>query len=349
MEDNFNQEIFDIISKRVDKKLLEGFRSGVFNPEKDKFTAYTLVDLKQVNYEDFSWSHQKLSGHSSYLNPEESEKKKKWVSANSWSSKSVEECIQEEIYSFFSVYFLGVFYENEWFILSELNFYGNHYTKNTATQFIQDLNKRGNLWENQIFKPVEVFSTHNIHGHEKIVKNVGFEEFEHIPFLVAIQKQRNKEELNRLFWAYFNKEYVEPFFQKLKILDSIKYESFFELRGHFTCVFSNDKRNIIFCALIFDNENVGQLYYFVLLKDKFYRWIYFQPRILNALVFYSHLIIDDLKQISHWDEDAYLDSSCTMDNVNFWNDYVFKKNDNNEFVYLKETMNVSSINKHPYN
>lgn len=349
MADNFNQEIFDIISKRVDKKLLEGFRSGVFNPKKDKLTAFTLVDLKQVNYKDFSWNHQKLSGHSSYLNHEESEKKKKWVSANSLSSKSVEECINEGIYRFFSISFLGIYFKNDWFILSELNFYGNHYNENSAIQFIQDSNVRGNLWENQIFKPVEIFTTHNIHGHEKIVKNVDFEEFENYPFLVAIQKQRNKEEVNRLFWIYFNKEYIEPFFQKLKIINSNKYESFFELRGHFTCVFSSDKRNIIFCALIFDNKNVGQLYYFVLLKDKFYRWTHFKPRSLSALVFYSQLIIDDLKQISHWDEDAYLDSSCTMDDINFWNEYVFKKNDNNEFIYLKEMINVSSINKHAYN
>ena len=349
MVDNFNQEIFDIISKRVDKKLLEGFRSGEFNPEKDKLIALTLVDLKQVNYEEFSWNHQKLGGSSSSLNHEEYEKSKKWVSANSWTSKTTEECITEEIYRFFSISFAGVFFKNEWFISSSLGFYGSHFTELLVDKLINERSSKNKISENEIFNPVKIFSTHNIHGHEKIVKNVGFEEFENYPFLVAIQKQRNKEEINRLFSAYFNKEYIEPFFQKLKILDSIQYESFFELRSNFTCIFSQDKRNVIFCALVNDNQRSKRLYYYVLLNDRFYKWTYFKSESYDYALFYSQVIIDDLKQISHWDEDAYIDSSCTMDDANFWNEYVFKKNDNNEFVYLDEIMNVDLINKHSYN
>ena len=86
----------------------------------------------------------------------------------------------------------------------------------------------------------------------------------------------------------------------------------------------------------------------MLLNDRFYKWTYFKSESYDYALFYSQVIIDDLKQICHWDEHAYLDSSCTMDDANFWNEYVFKKNANDGFVYLEEMMNVSLIKKNSY-
>lgn len=86
-----------------------------------------------------------------------------------------------------------------------------------------------------------------------------------------------------------------------------------------------------------DASKKWRLLYFLFTYEtrKFYNWTYFQPTDTDDSYYYGDIIIDDLKQISHWDNENYLDSSCTMDDDNFWNNYVFAQKDG-KYLYLQE-------------
>lgn len=45
-------------------------------------------------------------------------------------------------------------------------------------------------------------------------------------------------------------------------------------------------------------------------------------------------IIDDIKAISRWDDHRYLNSSCTLDEDRFWQEYVLKK-EKDEYLWLE--------------
>jgi hypothetical protein len=48
-----NPEIFSILERCVDPKLLQDYYGGKINPEKTRFFAYTYVPLNSIDFEAF--------------------------------------------------------------------------------------------------------------------------------------------------------------------------------------------------------------------------------------------------------------------------------------------------------
>jgi hypothetical protein len=327
-----SDELNSILYPRIETTLLEGYWGGVFNEEQSKFYAATLVKISDVDYDDFEHHHSLFIGSSSMFH--DHEKVKKFITPDSWQNKSTHELIEENIYHYFSISFVGMLYEDEWFILKSLAFYGDQKTEDELKSFIAESASNAEFWISDLFVPKKPFN-YKRSGEEITLRDVQFEEFENEPYLVAILKQEKKEKINRAFVTYFEEEYIKPFLLKLRIAFPAEYVGICALRINYTAIFPKHKKYIIFCALVATDAGKWRLKYYLvdILNDFFYEWVYFKSDEYDFSFFYSDLIINDLKTISNWNDDAFLDSSRTMDDERFWNEYVFKES-NGVQMYL---------------
>ena len=324
---NYNKEIESILKPRIEPDLFEGYYAGEFNAEQNKLFAATLVNISTINYDKFEYLHLILNGHS--ISCCDEEKLKKYITPNSWQYKSIRECIEEGVYKYFSISFTGILFENEWFILKALTFFGDKADLFEVKKYIKNSTS---LKFEEFFKP-KIPYEHEVNGRKIPRREVAFEEFKDQPYLVALIRQEKKEKVNKAFSSYLREEFILPFFQKLRISFSEEFEEV----NQSTLIFPEHKRFVLFCALVKNNCNKWQLKYFLLIQKtgQFYYWTYFKSATYDNSFFYR-LIINDLKQVSDWDDYAFIDSSCTMDNEIFWENHVFKKDNKDRCIYLKE-------------
>lgn len=71
----YNPDLKTIIERRVHQRLLDGYYGGIFSPAGDKFYALTWVSLASVDYFDYVWHHEQLSGYSAMHHDYEKTKK----------------------------------------------------------------------------------------------------------------------------------------------------------------------------------------------------------------------------------------------------------------------------------
>jgi hypothetical protein len=330
----YNPELKTILERRVHERLLDGYYGGIFNSTEDKFYALTWVNLASVDYSDYIWYHEQLSGYSAMHH--DYEKTKKITDTNSWQGKTVQECIDDGIYQHFSMLFTGAFFEDEWFIVPSLRFYGDKLIEAELKQRAEARITKADVWENSMFNPEKPLE---IEGSPKLDLSPEALEFKDQPLMVSIIKQRKKERINLAYTKYINEEFLEPFFERLRISDPDDYVEANQLRYGYTMIFPEHKQYTLFCAHVKNNKSKWQLRYFLFHKEtrKFYKWTYFNTPEDDSNFFYGDMIIDDLKQISPWDKEGYLDSSCTLDDTHFWDNYVFKKiGETDEYLYLKQ-------------
>jgi hypothetical protein len=331
---SYNKELKTTLERRFHENLLDGYFGGIFNPTRDKFYALTWVNLSSVDYDVYRWHHEQLSGYSAMYH--DYEKKKKQVDSNSWQSKTPQECVDEGIYQYFAVSFIGIFFEAEWFIIPNLDFYGAELTEPELKVFVEERITTDTIWESNMFAPETM---HRLNDHEQMDLSPTSLEFKEQPWMVSMIKQQKKERVNHAYSRYINEEFLESFFKKLRIYDPDNYLEVGQLRYGYTIIFPEHKKYILFCAQVKNNNNKWHLRYFLFDSQfrSFYKWTYFDAAPYDFSFFYGDLIINDLKQISHWDSESYLDSSCTLDDENFWSGYVFKLNDTSgHFLYLEE-------------
>ncbi|WP_029277016.1 hypothetical protein [Pedobacter borealis] len=328
-----SEELRSILWPRVEKPLLKGYFGGVFNKEHNKFYAATLTKISEIDYDDFEYHHDLFHGYTSLFY--DFKQAKNFITPDSWQSKSTRELIDEKVYTYFSVSFTGMFFEAEWFILKSLTFYGNQKDEIEVRDDIQKPCNNANFWHDCLFLPNAPLQ-HDVLGKTVTLRDIQFEEFKDSPYLVAILKQEKKEKINRAFANYCDEEFIKPFFEEIRITFPSEYTELCPLRINYPMIFPVHKKQVIFCALVADYQNKWRLRYYLLnMEDRqFYEWVYFKNDEHDFSFFYSDLIINNLKTISNWDEDDFLDSSCTMDDDFFWKEYVFRK-ENNSFLFLK--------------
>jgi hypothetical protein len=326
-----NQKLRDILWPRIEKPLLEGFFGGKFNEAEYRFYAATLVSIKDVEYYNFEYHHSKLESWAAKYH--DSEKTQKLVSDNSWQSKSMRECVGDGAFHYFSILFTGVYHEGDWYILKNLTFYGD---QKSAEEIKEDFDSPFyHSWDNMLFKPNEP-KTYNIAGKPVSYRDVQLEEFKNDPFIAANIKQQKKEKVNKAFVNYVSEAFLYPFFDKLRLYDLAKYTAFVPLRIQHVMIFPKDKKQVIICPFVENSEGEQYLKYYLLepASGHFYEWTYFDSKIYDGTFFGGDLIINDLKTVSDWDDIGFLDSSRTLDDENFWQEYVFKQKDG-EYFYLK--------------
>ncbi|MFD1255515.1 hypothetical protein ACFQ3S_01795 [Mucilaginibacter terrae] len=332
----YNEEILSILKPRIEKLMLTGYYGGLFNAEKDKLVAATVVNLKSVEYEEYQYLHEQLNSHSA--SHYDFELAKEYLSNNTYHNKTTEELIDEGIYKFFSVTFVGINFEQKWYVLQNLHFYGNLINRDSIKADIEQQLNNEYFIKNSLFKPKQPLHI-PFKDEMKIYRNVEFEEFSTTPVLVSLLKQQKKEKINHAYRLYFNEEIILPFFEYLRITRPQEYVSFHELRANFTSIFPENKKYTIFCASVFNDKKEYHLNYFVYqaFERAIYKWTYFAASKLSQYEFYGEAIINDLKQVSNWNDISFLDSSCTLDNHEFRDRYIFTK-ENGQYLYLDKLL-----------
>jgi len=328
MKQDCDKRIYRIIASQVEKPLLYGFSGGKFNDDGDKVTAYTYVVFSQVSNDGYSYYLDKIGG-SLALNVD-LEKQKKYIGDGAYQLKTPQECIEEGIYKSYGVRFIGMFYENDWYLMKELVYFGETVTEEYARNVLS-FNTSQNIWDDDLFIPYE-----NIKKNSTFI-NSEMDEFKDYPYLIAIIKQQKKGAVNHAFRRYMNEIIFLPFVQKMKMFFPVEYANFIPLYSDdYELIFPENKKHILMVAMVENENELCRIEYFFyqVEQKKIYKWTYLPVENYGHSFHYSPEIIEQLSKISSWKDYTQLNSSCTLDDDNFWNDYVLKQ-ESGEYIYLQ--------------
>ena len=331
----YNGEILSLLTKRVDSPLLKGYYGGAWGPLKDRFFAITYVPLAGADYfSEFDYYHDKITGYSSFFIEEE--KMRLYLDHRSYQHKSKKECIDEGLYKAFMVRFYGMLYEEKWYIQTELSFIGDLETEITAKEKIESI-YFNEQWDNSVFRTVKEHEPMKFPD-GSISRDIELEEFSHLPSMVATIKVERKRSLNKAFSKYMHESVFDNFAVELRIHNSEKFAELIPLYGEeFILIYPESREHILFFTLTKNKKLEYRITYFLYISATraFYQWTYPKERITDHTYTYRTDIIEDLKDISGWDDIDYLNSSCTLDNPDFWKNFVFKK-ENERYCYLEQ-------------
>ena len=113
--------VLQILEPRFDKLILKGFQNGWFNASRDKLFAYAVLSVKDEDYEDlYSWYLQKNA--TSYY-PKEKKQYHNYNDDGSFSLKGNEQLVAENIIKHVALWFYGIDYQGEWFVMFSCSFH----------------------------------------------------------------------------------------------------------------------------------------------------------------------------------------------------------------------------------
>lgn len=328
----YSPEIFHILERRFDQQQLQGYYGGKINPDHTKFFAYTYVSLNSIDFVEYRYL---LTSGPCSSTGVDFEKMQKFVDESSYQMKTTEECIQEGLYTAYAIKFFGVYYEEEWFILNELMFFGENMSEAAANELLSKYDDHPDRWNMGGFEKVRSI---NMPGTDEPMRDIETEEFSELPWIVSHLKIEQKMKVNRAFGQYMNASVVHPFLKKMRIQFFEDFSEFLSLYGEdYTLIFPESKMYFLVVAMAKHIEKGYRLVWFFYdtTLGKFYRWTFPQPRFSEWRYHYSEDVIMDLISISDWNNYRFLDSSRTMENQGFWDEYVLKK-EHGRYIWLDE-------------
>jgi len=170
------------------------------------------------------------------------------------------------------------------------------------------------------------------------IRDVEYEEYLDLPLVVSSVLVEEKGKVNRAFSTYMNLAFVRPFFQRLRIRhpeDYVKSVGLFS-EEDFLLIFPDHKKYFLAVAMV-EHQQLGYRlvwFFFDTATERFFRWKLPTPQYHDHSYFYAEDIIEDLKAISSWDDHRFLNSSRTLDEDLFWQEYVLKK-ERDEYLWLE--------------
>ena len=243
-------------------------------------------------------------------------------------------CEGEDLYSIFIIN-LWCFIENEWFILSELTFYGDKMDEMAVKNDLEAYFDDSDLWHTGLFEVDRHLITI---GKEMQIRDIDIEQFPGIPWLVSHLKSEKKAGIMRAFSNYMNLSQVQPFFKQLRIKFFEEFSELHSLFGSDYLLLYPELKDRFLVVAMAKHQILGYRlvwFYYDAASNKFYRWNYPKPRFSGHSYHYSQDVIDDIKSISGWDDFDFLTSSRTLDDSHFWSEYVLKK-DKGKFMWLED-------------
>lgn len=108
------------------------------------------------------------------------------------------------------------------------------------------------------------------------------------------------------------------------------------LYGEPTCIFATARNWVLVPIMVRNIKDEYRIDWFFWNSDEktVYAWKFFRTEIYHDSFHYASEIIKDLSTVCYWNEDAYLISSCTLDDEHFWMNYVLAKQDG-RYKYLE--------------
>jgi len=326
-------ELLAILRPRTYEQYLLGFCGGIFSPERTKFMAHTYVRLDAIDHEEYSFALNSFGSYSSA--GVDGEERRIHLDMQSYQMKSMEECIEQGIYLAYAVKFTGVLYEQEWFVQSNLTFFGEQMNEEKAKAYLIWGYDDPGCWSQGVFGedwPPQM------PGFDPPLRYIEHEEFPGMPWLVRETKIEQKNAVNRAFVQYMNVWQVFPFLQRMRIRFPDEFTEFNSLFGeNYQLLFPQSKTCFLVVTMARQQALGFRLAWFFYepVAAKFYRWTYPQPRYSEWSYHYPEDVITDIEDISDWNDTGFLNSSRTMDDPRFWSEYVLKM-ENGSYRWLEQ-------------
>lgn len=320
-EKSYDPELLTLLEPRTYERELYGFRGGRFNSDRTKFFAYTYAHFDSVEFEDYYWIFLNFGSHSSM--GADTTRQQKWVDDHSYRMKGMEECIKEGIYKAWSINFTGMLYEDKWFVSKWLTFWGEQLDEGESITWLTRGLSDPEFWSKGSFGPPIVLN--GLDGQP--VRDIEEEEFSPAPWLVTRIKRDEKEKINHAFEQYMIVAYIDPFLQQLRIHSPDQYVDFLPIFGNYTLLYSRERSHFLLVTISRHRQKGYRLLWFFYepMSSAFYRWTFPSIRYSERSYFDGDDVIAVLKDISEWNDWRFLNSSRTLDDPNFWAEYVLKK------------------------
>ena len=328
----YNDEVLAILRPRLPDWALEGYYGGLLSPDGTKLVAYTWqpIDTKAPNISHFLQLRALGDGgHVSTGTTEEDV----WFydDDGSYQRKGMERCLEDGVFHSYSLEMIAAQHEGNWYIGCGLSFFGSQMDEGGAKRHNARGTADADFFEKGLFAP---YRTSTSSGER--VRNVSYEEFGDLPWIISLVKVEEKEKVHRAFTTYMNLAFVKPLFERLRIRYPEEYVKFcYRYSEDYTLIFPEHKKYFLVVTLA-ENERLGYRlawFFFDTATETFYRWKYPQARYGDQHD-YTPDIIEDIKDISSWDNRQFLGSTRTLDDSRFWQEYVLKKEDG-AYVWLE--------------
>lgn len=330
---NNSSAVYSILERYVPRYMLSGYAKGIIDENNEKLYAYTYVIINpeafQNHYTDWGCS----------IIGVDDEKTRIYLDGGkSYQHKNAAQCIQEGIYKCLSIKFYGCFYENRWYILKELAYFGELITKEDAIVILSDGIQDTSVLNRSSYLPIDVYYPQWNPAEPLESRGVEYDEFIGMPELAAHISQEEKYTLLR---AHSTFVYLDVFAPVLNMLRATRFETYNEYYPSYpvelSLIFSKERNFAILPLMVMNSKQEYRLCYFFWHdgEKKIYEWQYFQSAVYEFSFHYADEIIAGLSGITYWNDTAFLYSSCTLDDENFWQNYVLAKS-HNKYTYLTE-------------
>jgi hypothetical protein len=343
------EKVKEVLWPHLNEKIFKRLIGGFFDDSGKRFVAYAFIQVKKSKFYEYDYLFDlSNSSHSAvYFSPETSEKTKKFIDKNSFQYKSAKELIEEGIYKSLLISYLGEFDFGEWNILPDICFCDT----NNKNILLESRIDRVKTTIKEYFFGGPIFQETLAHHNESMSRLIAKRKDSRImpfpteikPFighseLVAMIRMEQSSKINLLFEDYIRKAIYRPLIITLKTRFPKKYRNVWAYYGQ-ECNFlipSHRKFCLIINAVVDDRKKTRLEFHVYSLQDnKIYEWIYFQMNPFEDTIDYDVIIkiFNPISQLNNMD--YIIESKCNFDDDYFWNNFVFKKEDN-RYVFLKE-------------
>jgi len=328
----YNDDILAILRLQMSDQVLEGYYGGVLSQDGTKLIAYTWLPIDRGDHNDHRYNHLVKFCGGCYSSAGTGEDELRiYYDEGSYSMKGLEKCLEEKIFHSYSLEFTGAMHEGNWYIGCDLIFFGSQMDEVAAKRFNATPVTDPDIFQKGLFAP---YRTRAINGRE--VRNVEYEVYPDLPWIVSMTIIEQIAKVHQAFTTYMNLAFVKPFFERLRVRYPDEYVKFsYRYSEDYTLLFPGHRRYFLVVAEA-ENERLGHRlawFFFDIATETFYRWKYPQAR-YGGPHDYTPDIIDDIKEISSWDDAQFLGSTRTLDDNHFWQEYVLKKEDG-AYIWLE--------------
>ena len=329
---DYNDEVLAILRPRLPDWALEGYYAGLLSPEGTKLIAYTWQPIERNDPNIYRFSEfLALCGGAHVSTGTTEEELRVYNDDGSYQFKGVERCLGEGVFHSYSLELTAALHEGNWYIGCDLHFFGSQMDEGAAKRYNARGTADADYFEKGLFSP---YRTRTLSGER--VRDVSYEEFMDLPWIISLVKVEEKEKVHRAFTTYMNLAFVKPLFERLRIRYPEEYVKFcYRYSEDYTLLFPEHRKYFLVVTLA-ENEQLGYRlawFFFDTATETFYRWKYPQAR-YNGPHDYTPDIIEDIKDISSWDHQQFLGSTRTLDDSRFWEEFVLKKEDG-AYVWLE--------------
>ena len=341
-------KIQTVLKPHLDEKIFKRLLGGFFDESKTRFMAFAFFPVKKDKYYEYNYLFELSgNGHSAnYYLSETHEKTRKYIDENHFQYKSIEGRIEEGLYKSILITYIGEFDYDEWNILRDSCFSDIKDVNRSLQSKVINVKTsiKNHFFERNTFQETsehyqELMSySHTNEFDLPIIIPAHLRPYIGHSNLVSLVRTEKTSKLNLSFQDYVRKAVYAPLIINLKTYHPDKYQAVWGFYGT-DCNFLTPSHRR-FCLLIFvatDNRKKKSVafYLYSFTENKLYKWTYFQKNPHSEKYDYD-LIERILAPISAFDSmDYIIDPQCNFNDEKFWDDFVFKM-DNDRYLYLEE-------------